>query len=54
MFDFPCLRGFWRRPQNHSLLMELLTDEGVGTMLIGSSRVAAGSNGVPTRAPVPV
>jgi acetylglutamate kinase len=24
--------------QNHSLLMELLTDEGVGTMLVGSSR----------------
>jgi hypothetical protein len=24
--------------QNHSLLMELLTDEGVGSMIVGSSR----------------
>lgn len=27
--------------QPHSLLMELLTDEGVGTMIVGSSRAAA-------------
>lgn len=27
--------------QNHSLLMELLTDEGVGTMIVGSSRATS-------------
>ena len=27
--------------QPHSLLMELLTDEGVGTMIVGSSRAPA-------------
>lgn len=30
--------------QPHSLLMELLTDEGVGTMIVGSARSAAATS----------
>lgn len=41
-------------PQNHSLLMELLTDEGVGTMLVGSSRGRPSPATAPMAEPIAV